>query len=84
LRPPPQRPQSTLEIGSSATLPLRPLSSNVDMTTGDLIYDKLPETLPRPPKSHPSTVTVSHTTACPLGVVASLQFKEMISVLNSY
>ncbi|XP_003386861.1 PREDICTED: proline-, glutamic acid- and leucine-rich protein 1-like isoform X1 [Amphimedon queenslandica] len=55
LRPPPQqRPQSTFEAGSSATLPARPLSASVDYSTGDLIYDKLPETLPRPPKSTPA------------------------------
>lgn len=58
LRPPPQqRPHSALEAGSSATLPARPLSTaSVDATTGDFIYDKLPETLPRPPKA--KTVTV--------------------------
>lgn len=65
MRPPPQRPQSTFEIGSAATLPLRPLSTNIDATTGDLIYDKLPETLPRPPK------TASSASAVPLHPVVS-------------
>lgn len=63
-RPPPQqRPQSTLVVGSSSTLPSsskRPVSENIDPQNGstseDLIYDRLPVTLPRPPK--PPTVSI--------------------------
>ena len=61
MRPPPQqRPHSTFEAGSAATLPLRPLSTNIDASTGDFIYDKLPETLPRPPKSYSSSAVPLH------------------------
>lgn len=63
-RPPPQqRPQSTLVVGSSSTLPSsskRPVSENIDPQNEskgeDLIYDRLPVTLPRPPK--PATVSI--------------------------